>query len=96
MRAGDWRSFGSFLEILKDPEGQVFFREGDRVCHPPYSCGQADPSLLPGLNSCDLKSIWYCSDIISLYSVDIYSLQWKEEGLPQDLKNICSNMVVSS
>lgn len=56
----------------------------------------AHPHLLSGLNSCDLKPILYCSGlIISLSSSDMCSLQWKEEGLPEDLGNICYDMIVS-
>lgn len=29
------RRCGSFSDILKDTEGQVPFRDGDRVCYPP-------------------------------------------------------------
>lgn len=58
--------------------------------------GQADPHLLSGLNSCDLKSILYCSGVfISWSSSDICYLQWEGQGFPEDLKNICSDMRVS-
>lgn len=77
MSIGGRRRFGSsFLDILNSREDTCLSEKGDRICYLPQSYGQADPHLLSGLNSCDLKSILSCSGIsISLSSLDICSLQ---------------------
>lgn len=46
-----------------------------------------DPHLLSGLHSQDFKSALCCSGVIHfLSSLDICSLPWKEEGLPEGLE----------
>lgn len=84
------------LDVLWNRADRRLSEKGGRVRYPPQSRGQADPHLLSGLNSCDLQSIWYCPGIIiSLSSLGICYLPWKGEGLPEDLKNMCSDMIVS-
>lgn len=54
------RSQNSLLDILKNRAGERLSEKDGRMCYFPSSPRQADPHLLSGLNSCDLKSISCC------------------------------------
>lgn len=54
------RSQNSLLDILKNRAGERLSEKDGRMCYFPSSPRQADPYVLSGLNSCDLKSISCC------------------------------------
>lgn len=95
MGVGSSQKPGSFLlDRLKNREDRNISEQNDRAC---FCNTQADSHLPPGLSNCDSKSILYCQRvIISPSSADAPFLLWKREGRREDLRSICSDMIMPS